>query len=160
MSDTNETARDIVVVGASAGGPLFRTAAREFGFRMAGVIRSATLDDGAAGMRAVKEADGSTVVQDPADAVYDGMPRAATAAARPDHVVPAAEIPRVLLELAGGEVHNLAVANGELQDVASGGEPAEEPAGDASVSSAPIAATSVPRRASTRRRRSMEVETA
>jgi two-component system chemotaxis response regulator CheB len=84
--------------------PLFRSAARARGSRVVGVILSGLLDDGAAGLAAVKERGGYTIVQDPGDAMFDAMPRAAMAATDVDCVVPVAEIPEVLRTLVGEPV--------------------------------------------------------
>ncbi len=55
---------------------LFRTAANVFGEGAIAVILSGTGSDGADGARAIKEAGGAVVVQDPATASHPGMPSA------------------------------------------------------------------------------------
>ena len=59
-----------------------------FGDRAAGVVLSGTMDDGAAGLRAVAAVGGLTLVQDPAEAPFPGMPLAAIAEASPQFVGP------------------------------------------------------------------------
>ena len=83
-----------------AADPLFRTAARDYGRRVVGVVLSGTLDDGTAGLQAVKERDGVAVVQDPETALFPGMPRSAMENVDVDHVLPLAEIAPLLERLA------------------------------------------------------------
>src|SRR3982750_3657394 len=80
--------------------PLFRSAARSYGRRVVGVILSGTLDDGTAGLAAVKMRGGLSIVQDPDDALYTGMPRSAIEHVAVDHVVPLSQIAPILTRLA------------------------------------------------------------
>ena len=81
--------------------PLFRSAADAYGPCVVGVVLSGMLDDGAAGLQAVKRCGGATIVQDPDDAMFRGMPANAVRLADPDHVVPATGIAPLLLTLVG-----------------------------------------------------------
>lgn len=55
----------------------FRTVAQSAGPNSVGVILSGTLWDGAAGLKAIADAGGRCLVQDPADAAFAQMPAAA-----------------------------------------------------------------------------------
>ena len=98
-----------------AADPLFRSAARAYGKRVIGVVLTGNLDDGTAGLAAVARHGGVTVVQDPHEALYGGMPASAVANVAVDHVLPLAAIPALLLEL----VDTPADGDGEAMD----GEP-------------------------------------
>lgn len=78
--------------------PLFRSAAAAYGAHVAGVVLSGVLDDGTAGLLAVKDAGGRTLLQDPASALYAGMPSSAIEAVEPNFVGTAQEIGAALAE--------------------------------------------------------------
>jgi two-component system chemotaxis response regulator CheB len=80
--------------------PLFRSAAQAYGPRVLGVILTGTLDDGTAGLQAIKQRGGLAIVQDPQDALYSGMPRSALENVAVDHCLPLAEIAPLLTRLA------------------------------------------------------------
>jgi two-component system chemotaxis response regulator CheB len=84
--------------------PLFRTAALSWGPRVIGVILTGQMDDGSAGLKAVQDCGGITIVQDPESAVEPEMPRSALAAVRADYCVPLAEIAPLLQRLVGATV--------------------------------------------------------
>jgi two-component system chemotaxis response regulator CheB len=79
---------------------LFRSAAAAYGPRVTGVILSGMLDDGAAGLWAIKRQGGATVVQDPRDAEYPDMPRNALELVEADHVVPVRDLAATLVRIA------------------------------------------------------------
>jgi two-component system chemotaxis response regulator CheB len=77
----------------------FRTAALAYGPRCVGVVLTGNLDDGTAGLAAIKGCGGLAVVQDPSEALYPNMPESAIAAVQVDHVLPLAGMAPLLEEL-------------------------------------------------------------
>jgi two-component system chemotaxis response regulator CheB len=79
--------------------PLFRSAAVAHGSRVVGVLLTGALDDGTAGLIAVQRCGGVTVVQDPSDAAYPGMPQSALDNLDVDFCVPLAAMGPLLARL-------------------------------------------------------------
>lgn len=78
---------------------LFRSVASAYGAHVAGVVLSGVLDDGTAGLMAIKKAGGVTLAQDPAEALYAMMPQSAIEIVAPHHVATAAALGRTLASL-------------------------------------------------------------
>ena len=76
--------------------PLFRSAARSHGSRVIGVILSGTLDDGTAGLLAIKDAGGLALVQDPDETAYPGMALSAIQHVPVDTVAPVAQLGSII----------------------------------------------------------------
>ncbi len=81
--------------------PLFRSAAFAYGARAIGVVLSGSLDDGSAGLLAIKDRGGIAVVQDPADAAAPSMPGSAAAHVAVDYCRPIRDIGPLISALAG-----------------------------------------------------------
>jgi two-component system chemotaxis response regulator CheB len=79
--------------------PLFRSAAVSLGGRVIGVVLSGALNDGTAGLKAIKRCGGLAVVQDPEDATVPDMPRSALRHVAVDHCLPVAEMAGLLIRL-------------------------------------------------------------
>src|SRR5215470_19306351 len=85
---------------------LFESVAGTYGSRSIGVILSGSGKDGSVGIRAIKEAGGTTMAQDPSSSEFKTMPQAAIATGCVDFVVSIAGIANVLKNLCEGkQVH-------------------------------------------------------
>ena len=80
--------------------PLFRSAALAHGPVVLGVILSGQMDDGSAGLAAIKQCGGLALVQDPANADAAEMPANAIANTATDAVLPAAALGAKIAEIA------------------------------------------------------------
>ena len=93
---------DIHTLSLSVAGPvnysrpsidvLFESAAYVYGDTLAGLILTGANNDGAGGLKKIKDMGGLVLVQDPETAEASAMPRAAIAATDPDFVLPLSEI--------------------------------------------------------------------
>lgn len=78
---------------------LFRSAAAAYGPAVIGVVLTGYLDDGADGLRAIKQRGGIAIVQDPRDAGVPHMPLAAAARTPIDYRCKLADIGPLLVRL-------------------------------------------------------------
>jgi two-component system CheB/CheR fusion protein len=77
----------------------FRTLADVHRERAVAIVLSGTGSDGSVGLDRIKEQGGVTLVQEPSDAEYDGMPQAAIGTGVVDFVLPVTEMPQRLIEI-------------------------------------------------------------
>ena len=77
---------------------MFASAARWSGSRVVAVVLSGVLDDGAVGSALVARAGGSVIVQDPGEALFASMPRAAFSAVPAAEPVPTARMGKLIEE--------------------------------------------------------------
>jgi two-component system chemotaxis response regulator CheB len=87
--------------------PLFRSAAQVYGPAAVGVILTGNLDDGTAGLWAIKQLGGTAVVQDPADAMFPSMPSSALSHVRVNHTVRLRELGALLVQLTSPAVEKM-----------------------------------------------------
>ena len=78
---------------------LFESAADAYGEQLAAALLTGANEDGAAGLLAIKQAGGLTLVQEPADAQVPTMPNAALALLKPDFLLSINAMRLLLAEL-------------------------------------------------------------
>lgn len=78
----------------------FTSAAATMGRSLVGIVLSGCGFDGAEGVRAIRSAGGTVIVQDPASSVLPSMPQAAIGTGRADQVLPPQAIAPLLVSLA------------------------------------------------------------
>jgi two-component system chemotaxis response regulator CheB len=88
-----------LVEGRCLADPLFTSLAEVYGPAAAGVVLSGRLNDGAAGLQAIKWAGGRGLIQAPKTAEADGMPLAAMATGCYDYVLAPASLAAALVAL-------------------------------------------------------------
>ena len=80
---------------------LFESAADVFGDGVIGVLLTGASADGSQGLKTIRARGGCALVQDPATAESDVMPRAAIAVTAVNHILPLADLGRIISALAG-----------------------------------------------------------
>lgn len=79
---------------------MFRSAAHAYGERVAAVLLTGLLDDGVAGMWEIQQQNGTTIVQDPDEAVFPSMPERAIRGLKVQYIVRLDEMAPLLVKLA------------------------------------------------------------
>jgi two-component system CheB/CheR fusion protein len=81
---------------------LLNSLAQSYGARAICVVLSGTGADGSLGLKAISNAGGLVIAQDPEEATFDAMPRSAIATGLVDLVAQAAKIPAALSSVVAG----------------------------------------------------------
>jgi two-component system CheB/CheR fusion protein len=97
----------------------FLSLSAELRERAVGVVLSGTGSDGTAGLRAIQESGGISIVQQPESAKYSGMPLSAIESGYADFVLPPKQIAKKLMELPSNMLTDLDVSTSTLENVLS-----------------------------------------
>jgi two-component system chemotaxis response regulator CheB len=95
--------------------PTFRSAALVYGAATVGIVLTGHLDDGTAGLLAVKDRGGVTIVQEPHEATAPSMPTSALRHVQIDHRGTLAQIAEFIVELANDAPGKAAAADPLLE---------------------------------------------
>jgi two-component system, chemotaxis family, protein-glutamate methylesterase/glutaminase len=82
---------------------MFRSAALAYGERVAGVLLTGLLDDGAAGLWEIQQRAGATIVQEPEEATFRAMPDNAIRGLNVQYILRLDEMALLLTKLAMGD---------------------------------------------------------
>jgi two-component system, chemotaxis family, protein-glutamate methylesterase/glutaminase len=89
---------------------LFRSAAVAYSERVIGIVLTGLLDDGTAGMQAIKRCGGTSMVQDPQEAMYPDMPQSVLENTMVDFVLPVAAMSEAIQQtIATKQIDHIAV---------------------------------------------------
>ncbi len=105
---------------------LFRSAARAYGPRTVGVVLTGTLDDGTAGLQAIKSRGGRALVQDPNEALFSGMPLSAIENVAVDKIETLAGLAKTVIRLAGENSAGENLAGKDLAGENKGGKQVQQ----------------------------------
>lgn len=81
---------------------LFETAAEIYGKRLTGIVLTGASNDGASGIMAIRDWGGTTIAQDPSEATYPVMPKAAIETGQVQHVMTLEKITAFLNQITYG----------------------------------------------------------
>jgi len=79
---------------------LFESAAEAYKDRLIGVVLTGSNNDGAKGIKRIKELGGMVIIQDPETAESSIMPASAIATVQPDYILSLEKILQLLIKLA------------------------------------------------------------
>lgn len=94
--------------------PLFRSAAAYYSSRVIGIVLSGMLDDGTAGLTAIRRSGGISLIQEPQEAEFSAMPLSALHRAGADYCVPVRQMASLLPDLVNQPLSEVVPAPPEI----------------------------------------------